>query len=85
MQAMAGLIGAMVLGWGFVTGTWAAETPKTLEGVKVVTAEDVASRYSREERLAPMRHLLRSLLENQRGTTSSSFSAPLHACGQSSF
>jgi len=42
---------------------------------KVVTAEDVAPRYSREERLAPMRDLLRSLLENQRGTTSSSSSA----------
>ncbi|KAL3788572.1 hypothetical protein ACHAW5_004888 [Stephanodiscus triporus] len=37
---------------------------------KVVTAEDVAPRYSREERLAPMRDLLRALLENQRGTTS---------------
>ena len=39
-RAAVGLVGAVVLGWGVVSGAWAASTPDKLEGVKVVTAAE---------------------------------------------
>lgn len=39
-RAAAGFAGALILGWGVTSGALAAETPKTVDGVKVVTAEE---------------------------------------------
>ena len=39
-RTLAGLLGAVVLGCGVVSGAWAATTPDKLDGVKVVTAAE---------------------------------------------
>ena len=38
-RAMAGIVGGFALGLGVAAGAWAADTPASLDGVTVVTAE----------------------------------------------